>query len=121
MNDFSSPSDSPNDDQHKHEHVHTFAVPLDAVMRQHDRGQQAAEMWTLRMLNFIDSLSVDQVIVLRRILNMDSDSAWNMYWDGQLAAILRLVHHVDEFTGEPLLPGSDGPGIEDIQRTEPRD
>lgn len=95
-----------------------FAVPVPAgllagLQEQHDRCLMDRESRQLRLNRFLDSLDVDQLLALRDILNHDSTSAMNNYWDGQVAAILRLIHHVDPGTGQPEptisdLTGADG-------------
>jgi hypothetical protein len=63
--------------------------------RDHDRHHMEIESLEMRIHNFLDGLDVEQLLVLRRILNADRDSAPNNYFDGQIVAILRVVHHVN--------------------------
>jgi hypothetical protein len=81
-----------------------FAVQLPAglgsllhqhAVRQHDRHHMEIESIEMRINNFLDSLDVEGLLVMRKILNADRDSGPNNYFDGMVVTILRVVHHVD--------------------------
>ncbi len=75
-----------------------FIVP-DIFLAEHQRQCLDTEARTNRMNRLLDSLSVEGLLALRDILHYDPSSPGNNYWDGQIVAILRLVHGVDPETG----------------------
>jgi hypothetical protein len=106
----------PTDDEHHehehHEHDHNgfaFQLPgflVDAMtgadQEHHLRRQMHAQVAENEVMHFLDSLGVDQLLALRRILCIDNDSTSNNYFDGQIVSLLRVVHKVDITTGEPF-------------------
>ncbi len=89
------------DHEHDEEpHGFAFAFPVpEAVRSAHERHRMEAEDLSARAYRLVDTLTPDQLIGLRFILNQDSESAMNNYWDGRVVAILRRVHGVDPLTG----------------------
>lgn len=80
-----------------------FAIPIGHMLERavrehaesHDRHHMQVESIELRINNFLDGLDVEGLLVLRRILNADRDSASNNYFDGMCVTLLRVVHKVD--------------------------
>jgi hypothetical protein len=99
--------DMPDDDRHR---PHGFAVPVplnqlfEGLKSQHDREHLAHDAMTMRLNNFLDEMSVEQLMTLRHILNQDQDSTSNNFFDGQIYTLLRIVHHVDANSGKPEVP-----------------
>lgn len=95
-----------NHDDHDHDReIHGFAIPLPAAFAEslageHDRGRMQARVAETNIYHFLDRLDVEELLVLRRMLNCDQDSASNNYFDGQVVTLLRVVHQVDITTGE---------------------
>ncbi len=48
-----------------------------------------------QLLEHHASLNVEQLLMLRKILNADRESVPNNYFDGMIVTLLRVVHHVD--------------------------
>lgn len=102
------------DDEHDHsdhDHVHGgfFAeLPLSdllsSAVHAHDREHMSHEYTEVMVSNFLDNLSVQQLLALRAILNSDKESTMNCFFDGAVVTILRCVHHVDPRTGDPIGP-----------------
>lgn len=89
-----------------------FGIPIppevvQALRKGHDQAHMAAEATAARVDAFLTGLDVDGLLAMRSILNtgdMNKSLSAN-YWDGQLVALLRYVHHVDPDTGlDPLAP-----------------
>jgi hypothetical protein len=94
------------DDDHEH-HGIAFPVPIpsglmEALSDRQDRRRMSAEAAELEITNFLERLPPSDLLTVRRILNLEGESAMLNYLDGQVHAILRLVHRVDPDTGQPL-------------------
>jgi len=83
-----------------------LGIPVEipsAILRQiraeHERAHMAAESRENEVSEFLDSLTVPQLLALRTILNMDNRSPMNNFHDGQAVSILRCVHGVDPLSG----------------------
>lgn len=95
-----------NDDNDNPTSFGGFAFPMppelaQQMRRHHDMHQMASEDRTLRIFRFLDTLDAEALMTLRMILNQDSASAVNNYFDGMVVTLLRRVHHVDPDTGKP--------------------
>lgn len=81
-------------------HGFAFAVPIPAAaVAARERRQMEAQDLAAGAYRLVESMTPDQLMGLRWILNQDHDSASNNYWDGMCVALLRSVHHVDPTTG----------------------
>jgi hypothetical protein len=85
------------DDNHDDPGVHL--VGFSAMSEMADRARMEAEVQQATVYRFLDELAPEQLVALRMILNQDSKSAMNNYWDGQVATLLRRIHGVDPWTG----------------------
>ena len=88
-----------------------FAVPvpgglLDGLRHHHDMQTIERATRASRIDRFMDGLDVDGLLALRDILNQDSASAMNNFFDGQCVTLLRRIHHVDPQTGDPEIPAA---------------
>lgn len=66
----------------------------------HDRRVMRARDNTTRIHEFLDGLSVDQLLALRIILNQSGPEETNQFFDGMVVSLLRLIHKVDPESGE---------------------
>lgn len=119
------------DDEESQDHNHIPLVGIslsDLLGQQHaehvEHHRMAAEFTQLNFTNFIDGLSIDQLLALRRMLCSDNDSVSNNFFDGQIFSILRLVHKVDPVTGKKLvdidqLTGESAKGLSDDGPAQP--
>jgi hypothetical protein len=93
------------DDDEQRSGFGAFGIPLpaeiaSAIVSQHERSHMRQEMAIMEVQNFLESLSVPQLLTLRRILCADNECAPNQFYDGQIYQIMRLMHHVDPDTGD---------------------
>lgn len=92
------------DDDTNDDHAMGFTVPRDllaSLMGEHeDQHRMVAQTVETEVFHFIDSLTVPQLLALRRVLNGGPPSHTNNYIDGQVVTVLRLVHRVDHVSGE---------------------
>ncbi len=68
------------------------------VMRAHqERAIIAGEVWRHEVRTFMDEISVDHLVTVRKMLNQlacpDSEGLAN-YWEGMSSAVLDFKHHV---------------------------
>ena len=70
-----------------------------ALRAAHERHHMESEDRAASVDRLLDGLNVEQLIALRYLLNQDSKSAMNNYFDGQVITLLRRVHGVDPVTG----------------------
>lgn len=94
---------------HHDDDAHFAAVPVPAevlagMVRHADLHAMDRQQRQLRLDRFLDGLDVDGLLALRDLLNHDTDSSMNNYFDGQIRTLLRRIHHVDPRTGEPEIP-----------------
>lgn len=73
----------------------------DYLRDRHDRIHMEQEFWTREVNRFFDELTLDQVMLLRRLFSLDRESKLNAHFDGQLYQLIRLKHRVDPDTGRP--------------------
>lgn len=92
-------SDCPCGDNHDDPRL-VVAQVLGGQERARDRAQMASEQSELEINDLLDALKPDQLLTLRRILNLGQRMI--DYTDGQVATILRVVHRVDPATGRSL-------------------
>lgn len=77
-----------------------ITIPIGAMMAQaHDRAHLEAVSMIQRIYAFLDSLNVEQLLCLKKILQADGKSYMNNYFEGQVVTLLRMVHNVDPDTG----------------------
>jgi hypothetical protein len=89
-----------NNDHPTGPHFHGIAIPVpDGVFPDPRRARMAADEREASVNDLLDSLNVQQLVALRRLLNMDQESAMNNYVDGQVVTLLRRIHNVDPHTG----------------------
>lgn len=74
------------------------------VQARHDQLEMRVELSRSRVVGFLEGLDVEQLLVLRKILNMDPESVMNNFNDGIIFGLLRWKHHVHTGTGEPDPP-----------------
>jgi hypothetical protein len=85
-----------------------FAGPIselfESQQKAQDRRHMAVEVVMTEIYEFLDGLSVTQLLALRRVLNLGdgSECANNNYIDGQIITLLRRVHNVNPLSGESL-------------------
>lgn len=84
-----------------------FGIPLppelmEAFRKQHDQAHMTAEAMSARVDTFLAGLDVDGMLALRTMFNTGdlNKSVMANFFDGQLVAMLRYVHHVNPETGE---------------------
>lgn len=84
-----------------------FGIPLppellESFRKHNDRAHMTAEAMVTRVDTFLSGLDVDGLLALRTMFNTGdlNRSVMANFFDGQLVAILRYVHHVDPETGE---------------------
>lgn len=92
-----------------------FGVPLpvppalaELLRKGVDQTQMTAESLAAQVERFVSGLDVDGLMALRIMLNTGDmgKSLTAQFFDGQLVAILRYVHHVDPDSGkDPLATG----------------
>lgn len=85
------------------EDEHAFISPgglFEALKERAEHQAMHGEQTIMQFNNFLDGLSVEQLVTLRRILNLEGMSATLNFLDGQIYAILRCVRHVNPDTGE---------------------
>lgn len=68
--------------------------------QERDRAQMVNDAARLEIHGLLDTLTPDHLLTLRRILNQNQRMI--DFTDGQVAAILRVVHRVDPATGRSL-------------------
>jgi hypothetical protein len=92
------------DDDTNDDHAMGFPVPghvLASLLGEHeDQHRMVAQTIETEVFHFLDSLTVPQLMELRRILNAGPPSPTNNYIDGQAVTVLRLAHRVDHVSGE---------------------
>lgn len=91
---------------------HGMAFPIDptalfeaitGARKQHERAHMEAERRSMTVDNFFDSLSAEQLLALRYILNAGKPNRMSQFFDGQAYALLRWKHGVDPDSGvDPL-------------------
>lgn len=74
---------------------------LAAAKAEHEKTHMRADELGLQIENLIDTLTADQLLVVRKILRMRRQALYHL--DGQIMTVMRLSHHVDPDTGEDLL------------------
>lgn len=67
----------------------------------HDRAHMSADQTRMELYAFLDSLSKEQLLSLRLVLNLPHRMIDAV--DGMVIAHLRLIHKVDPESGEDLL------------------
>lgn len=73
---------------------------LDGMVSQHQQQHMTAESRMMAVDDLFDSLSVEQLLSLRWILNCRSPKSSNQYFDGMAHAMLKHKYHVDPSTGQ---------------------
>lgn len=68
----------------------------------HDRAHMAAEDIRASLFRFLGSQGVEELMMLRRILNLDAESATNNYFDGLTSGFLYCKHGVNPDTGKSM-------------------
>lgn len=74
---------------------------LAAAKAEHEKTHMRAEELGLQVENLIDTLTPDQLLVMRKILRMRRQALYHL--DGQIMTVMRISHHVDPETGESLM------------------
>lgn len=73
---------------------------IEQMNSQHDRLHMVHDELVANIDNFLDTLTVEQLVTFRRILCHDAKSPWNQFFDGMAYQVLRLGHKVNPDTGE---------------------
>lgn len=90
------------DDHSDDPHIHVVPAGMaEALQHASEMHAMAVDAQTSRVYRLLDTLDPDGLLALRTILNQDQTSTSNQYWDGQIASILRVIHRVHPYTGEP--------------------
>lgn len=92
------------DDDERDPEIRAFGLPVpkelvQALVNDHQQAHMRQDAALMAIQHFFDSLSVEQLMVLRRIRAAVLIGAQNQFMDGQVYQILRLVHGVDPDTG----------------------
>ena len=92
-------NDEPNDDGQE---IHGFAMPvpaglLRAISADHARAHMEQDAGQNRIYQFLDDLSVEDLLTLRAVLSMTEK--YPNFVDGMVLTLLRRTHGVDPDTG----------------------
>lgn len=68
--------------------------------KQHERAHMEADRRTMSVDNFMESLTPEQLLALRYVLNAGKPTKIMQFFDGQAYALLKWKHGVDPHTGD---------------------